>query len=73
MDAYSKSSEILLRSGITSEETIFKRFGVIESLVSDNGTAFTLGKFQISASRMVSNTYAYHHTIHNQMDKLSDF
>ncbi|KYN02135.1 Uncharacterized protein K02A2.6, partial [Cyphomyrmex costatus] len=52
VDAFSKWPEIVPTQTITAQQTIeilqeiFARFGVPESLVSDNGTQFTSEKFQ---------------------------
>ena len=77
VDAYSKWPEIFPMSHVTSEETIsqiqkiFSRFGLPETLVSDNGTAFSSVKFPLSANKMVSTTFVHHHSIHSQMVRLN--
>ena len=47
VDAHSKWLEVLPMTTATALRTLFARFGIPESLVSDNGPQFTAAEFQL--------------------------
>ena len=81
VDAYSKWPEIFPMSRITSEETtsklpkIFSRFGLPETLVSDNGTTFSSVKFSTFCQQNGINhirTPPFHPQSNGQVERLVD-
>ena len=81
VDAYSKWPEIFPMSRITSEETIsklqkiFSRFGLLETLVSDNGTTFSSVKFSTFCQQNGINhirTPPFHPQSNSQVERLVD-
>ena len=81
VDAYSKWPEIFPMSRITSEETIskllkiFSRFGLPETLVTDNGTAFSSVKFSTFCQQNGINhicTPPFHPQSNGQVERLVD-
>jgi len=75
VDALTKWLEVIKMSTTSSEHTVevlrllFARYGLPRVIVSDNGTQFTSGTFQMFCKNKVSTTNYQHHAIPARMVK----